>query len=507
MKLINENPFRVIGVPANATERELQKQKAKLRAYIKVGKSLSSDLDFEMLKDIERTEELIENAFSRIEQNQDKVNYALFWFLNANTYDKTAIEYLKIGNKKKAAEIWEKITNGKAVNSKNFSCFNNLGTYKLLSDYIQDIVQGIRIKIDLIESNYLENFINQVADKTYKIDNNKLKERFLDNLYNELKNKYSNNEILQLFQSCEPKTLQYIKKKLTEEPIYNIERLIESTKRRRKENKYQAYIYGKRLYENTKKDLIFIKSILGKNNLKYKSVADQLANEILQCGIDYFNESKKNDSSENYFEKAKELSELADTIAAGGLIKDRIKDNLTTLEELKDEELNRAIVLLKSIKDAYELNEMRILSEVYQMERNMPFNYRIDWSKVDDLIKNSIDWDKVVGLILNVIPEKNIEKIRKSNNKDKLEEYRKLVVFVIDKMGYYQKGKIKYLQYWNTSSRKKSTKKSAKTNNKKKNSFTEENTQTYSTSKNKQENMWVWIISIIILIVLMQMCH
>lgn len=120
MKLINKNPFRVAGILANATERELQKQKAKIKAFTKVGKKITSDFDFDILDNIERTEESVNKAFSSIEQNQDKVNYALFWFLNTNRFDSTAIEYLKIGDKTKAVEIWEKITRNRDINSINF---------------------------------------------------------------------------------------------------------------------------------------------------------------------------------------------------------------------------------------------------------------------------------------------------------------------------------------------------------------------------------------------------
>ncbi|MEZ4986232.1 MAG: hypothetical protein R2795_14530 [Saprospiraceae bacterium] len=59
-----------------------------------------------------------QKAFSGIEQNQDKVSHSLFWFLKVNTFDETAINYLINGDKEKAVEIWDKVTNGKEVTSK-----------------------------------------------------------------------------------------------------------------------------------------------------------------------------------------------------------------------------------------------------------------------------------------------------------------------------------------------------------------------------------------------------
>ena len=115
MELIQNNPYRIACILSNASERELQRQKAKIKAYSKVGKEIKSDYDFQILENITRTEDSIDKAFSKVEQNQDKVNFALFWFLNTNPFDNTAIEYLKNGDEEKAIEIWKKVTRNKEV--------------------------------------------------------------------------------------------------------------------------------------------------------------------------------------------------------------------------------------------------------------------------------------------------------------------------------------------------------------------------------------------------------
>lgn len=322
MQLIQNNPYRVVGILSNASTKELEKQKGKIRAFAKVGKEIKSDYDFQILSTITRTEDSINKAFSNVEQNQDKVNFALFWFLNANPFDNTAIEYLKNGDEEKAVEIWEKVTQNKEVNSKNFSAFSNLGTYKLLGQKQDDIQVGIEAKIKLIESDYFGYFVNAVADETFTIDNEKQIKKLVDELLTQFKNHYSGPEILQLFSNCNGSTQKYLSQKFTEEPIHNIENQIESSKKKRKENKSNAYEFGIGLFSNTKDDLSLLKSLLGINDLKYKAVADKLANEIMQCGFDYFNESQKNDLSENYFELSQKLTKLADSIAVGKLTKE-----------------------------------------------------------------------------------------------------------------------------------------------------------------------------------------
>ncbi len=267
----------------------------------------------------------------------------------------------------------------------------------------------------------------------------------IDELLSQFKNQYSSSETLQLFSGCNGTTQKYLSKKFTEEPIHKVESQIESCKKKRKADKGSAYEFGLKLFTNTKDDLSLLKSLLATSDLKYKAVADQLANEIMQCGIDYFNESQKNNSSENYLESAQKLNKKALSIAVGKLTKDRAKDSLATLEEMKDQEVNRAIQVLQSIKDAYEKNERYF----YQMIAKKGISIeRLDSSKVRNMIKNSFNWDKITELIEEAIPRKNISKIKNAQNTSKISEYKNLVEFVLDKVGYYQKSKIQYLQYW-----------------------------------------------------------
>ena len=139
MNLIQENPYRIIGIVANASEKEIQKQKSKLLRYASIGKQVKGAFDVSFLDQIERDENQVKQAFSKIEQNQDKINHALFWFLSSNPIDETAIGYLKEDNLTKSLEIWEKITLGKEITPKNFSCFNNVGTLKLISASKEEI--------------------------------------------------------------------------------------------------------------------------------------------------------------------------------------------------------------------------------------------------------------------------------------------------------------------------------------------------------------------------------
>lgn len=330
MNIIHSNPYRIAGILSNATEKELQKQKAKIKAFSKVGKELSFDIDFSFLKNIERNEQTISKAFSNIQQNNDKVSNALFWFLKTSPFDETAFTYLINGNREKAIEIWTKVTENKEVNSKNFSAFNNLGTLKLISESVEEIREGIQVKIKLIESEFFENFVHSVADQTFIINNKTQSEKLIDELLLQFKNQYSNSDTLDLFSKCNGNIKKYLSNKFTEEPIHNIESRIASAKRLRVENMSDTFKLGFRLFNDSKKELKELKTLLGVADLHYKMIADSLAKEVMQCGIDYFEiwKDQKDPSKETL-----KLLKYAKSIAVGTQTKDRVKENSNGIED------------------------------------------------------------------------------------------------------------------------------------------------------------------------------
>jgi hypothetical protein len=448
MQNIINNPYRIIGILSNATAKEIQSRKSKITAYAKVGKQITSDFDFPLFSYIEREHDKIEKAFSAIQQSKEMLDNSLFWFLNTNSFDETAINYLRNGDKDKAIEIWEKITSEKEVSPKNFSCFNNIGTLKLLGDSIEEIKEGIEKKIKLIESDSFTNFVHSVAGEAYIIDKQKQVETFINDVLKQFEDKYSNADVLKLFSDCNGTTQKYLSQKFTEGPIHNIESQIERTKKKRNENKINAFQFGLKLYENTKSDLTHLESLLGVNDLKYIMIADNLAKEIMQCGIDYFNESQENDSSEEYLENTKRLNVIADSIAVGKLTKDKAKDSLETLEDMKDHKVNKAIEILSSIKFAYDKAISEIDAQVTTMRLTMSYNQTINYSKVDKMKADCLNWDKVVEVVIDAISMNDVLAIQVCSNQSKVTKYKALVDFLFSKLGPFQINKVKHLCYW-----------------------------------------------------------
>ena len=382
MKSIQNNPYRIAGILANSSEKDILKQKSKIKRFSEVGKEISSEYDFPFLTSVQRNNVIIDKAFSDIEQNQNKVIHSLFWFTNLNPIDNTAIQHLITGNKEKAIEIWDKLTDEKEVTSKNFSAFNNIGTLYLLENSKEEIKQGITAKIKLIVSENFKDFVHTVADETISIDKNKQIEILIDELLTQFKGKYSTAETMELFSNCDGITKKYLSKKFTEEPIHKIETQIEQCSKKRSKDKSNAYKFGTDLYSKTKSELTLLKSIVGNSNLQYKMLADNIAKELLQCSIDYFNESQELERSNDYLEEAMKLAKLAESVAVNEATKSKAKENISTLEGMKDRELNQAISVLQSIKIAYDkaINEIDV--QVAKMRMTMSYNQTINYFRI-----------------------------------------------------------------------------------------------------------------------------
>lgn len=77
MKVIHENPYRLLGVYANSPAKERVANMNRLKRYMQVGKQVSFPLDLPgILGDATRTDESIAEANSRLTLPKDQFHYS-----------------------------------------------------------------------------------------------------------------------------------------------------------------------------------------------------------------------------------------------------------------------------------------------------------------------------------------------------------------------------------------------------------------------------------------------
>lgn len=523
MNLIKNNPYRTVGLLVGATAKEQTKQISRLKKYIEAEQDPQDDFSFPALGDFHRTIDSVEEAASKLNLDNDKINAALFWFWNGNPItDEAAFENLKSGDIEAAYEIWDKLITKtdeegkrfwKPVTEKNYSAFHNCSVLNIIRSN-GNLHNAIVASLYFLESDLVNKFVSSVADETHKTNKKELQLIFLNQLHSDLEanKKASLPKFLEILNKQEFVAKQDFMKGFVQKPIEQIEHKIETAKNKRKASKADGAKAGQELYTGTASDLTQLKSIVGATDLKYTSISDKVANEILQCSIDYFNDSQEKDSSSDYAETAMKLAKQAETLAIGKLTKDRVKDSIDTLAEMKDRELSEAIAVLQSIKAAYEEACRQIDKQVDELQYetfggfggSQPLripkpNVSINWSKVEEMKRNCLAWDKVTEVIREAIPSQNVDRIKRASNTTKVSEYKSLVNFLLSKISYSYKNRITYINYWETP---------------KTTSSTSSSTSTYkpstSSTSSSQEGIpdWLkWVGGIILFIILIRACN
>ena len=323
--LLSHNPYRILGVYSNSPKKDVLSNLNKMKAFLKVGKTVSFPLDLpQFLPSIDRDEAIVSSAQTSIELPMDQIKNTLFWFMKATPLDDIALNHLLAGNMVQAKEIWNK--------KKTVSSLLNLMACAL----IEGDVDSLANKADTLFQNYSSDFCLTV-NETIKLTSSLLTELFI-----ELIKQDGTFELAKLMQvsGTSVEWRKIIGGGLVKPIIDEISLAISEAKSAK--GSYANYRAGEKLMNSTKGPLSQLKGLLGVSDMQYQMIADKLATTILQCGINYFNDTEEDDA----VDKAMKLQNYALSTAVGQMAKDRCKENVDILKKIGPEykvqkELNR----------------------------------------------------------------------------------------------------------------------------------------------------------------------
>lgn len=305
MSTLNNNPFRTLGIYVTAKEREIQKQITKFTRFAEVGKEVKHETDFLFLGNLKRNKESISIASSAIEQPYNRLKFSLFWFWNENHIDAAAFENLSAENFVKAIDIWSKVVKDGNISIKNYSCLSNLKTLYLaisLKDNSLDkelFKKAILMAGKFINHKELNSYIKKVTGNHFKIKAEELEVDYISTIYSYVKphldkdNGISTMEFLSSFETFSKNAITFISSKFSGDPVKKIEDQISTTSELREKNSIEAISFGEILYKNTQTHIKSLTEILGDSDMNFQMISEKLANEILQCGIDFFNQVRE----------------------------------------------------------------------------------------------------------------------------------------------------------------------------------------------------------------------
>lgn len=317
MNILQNNPYRLLGVYSNSPTKERLANHNRMKAFLKVGKSVSFPLDLpQYLSDVNRTEAFVANAEAKLTLPKDQILYAQFWFMKATPLDEVAFKHLFAGEIDKAEVIWHK--------KECASSLQNLIVCALIrNDYNTAITCA-----EILYSNpqYISQLVSAVVGTTGSLGTDNLAFSFLDVLCEEV----DANQLFPLI--TDNSWTKHIKDKAVKPLIEEIQNAIDITKKSRGKGANVRLSAGKKLRKETKDTLLQLRGFLPKTDLQYQMIADKLGLEILQCGIDYFNASNDDDAPF----KAMRLQKYAMSVVVGQMAKDRCKENVDILQKIID---------------------------------------------------------------------------------------------------------------------------------------------------------------------------
>lgn len=346
LKRIVNNPYRIFGVLSNSPLRERIASQNRLNAFAKVGKTVSLPYDYNAIitQVPDRSNDSLLTANAALNLDKDRLKNALFWFISISPLDEIALKYLQSGNLAKAKEIFlKKETTSSLINM------------SILAFIEGDVQTGYNNIAKVIHTKpYRDELLTALDVANLDISEDELAELYITELLSEVK-------VKELLSAATNSTDRRIIGRLAlDGPISKINSAISIAKQADAHNAEASLAAGKKLMTSTKAPLKEVRDIVGSADSQYQMVADNVAKQVLQCGINYYNNAPESDVESP--RKAMELQEYALNLAVGQLTKDRCRDNYNTLKKAVDN-MPPAVVAIEARRVKEELRKFCALPD------------------------------------------------------------------------------------------------------------------------------------------------
>ena len=304
MKSISLNPFRVLGIKANASAPEKQKARNKIAAYIKVGKPPILDFDLSPpLEELIRNQELIDLKSNKILSDGDKVKHALFWFVSGGTVDDIALSNLtEAKDIDKALANFEKGSHSFVINERSISSIINHSSLEIIC-YPQHkdrsrLKTAINRKLDIASSDrYLSLLLNFLNPNNAIITSREVKPEIIESskeLLKELFRSQKEEDLYLEFFSSQREIVAEIKEKNNQRRIRTIKEYVRDCENKREQildnesgksllNK-SARI-GEVLLNQTEHLLKELSESSGTNSMLVSNIYEEVFTEVNYCGV------------------------------------------------------------------------------------------------------------------------------------------------------------------------------------------------------------------------------
>ena len=383
MKIVENNPFRVLGIISNSSAKETKESETFILRYLDIGKSANLKFDITPpLNNLERTSEIVKNAKRRIHDDFDKLSYSIFWFVKGSSIDKIALDKLSSEkNIEKALDSFKKGSRSFVVSKISFSSILNFSTLEIASYSShkdeERLINAIKYKYELIKNKLIfKEFEELITSTSNKINHEDYISKYLENVKELLKEifprKDQNKLLLDVF-SDDKSLREEIENQITSSLVESInekfelfdsifEIYSEKTNTQIIKSKAKIVSQANKLITDTTSDINTLKRSVGKDNYQFSNLVNELYSRVNASVILCFNKEMEilesaiqsgitstisNTSFASYVKVLSEASKAITTINC--TIKSTLNENLKVIRKVNGQLLE----MKRNIKSSY----------------------------------------------------------------------------------------------------------------------------------------------------------
>ncbi len=348
MELVLQNPFRVLGLPVEATDRQIAKRVADAEIFLEMGKPLKFDGEFSWMPPVERTLGAMRTAQGKLHRQEDRCFYAMFWFHAQEPSDKSALAALEGGDLGAALDHWRRDARPSSAINRYVLHFAKSGWNGHGSR--DELMRGLSIAGQVLNSTEsLAEYFNRLGWNHLNLNRvvlGVLQEALARVAGTRKLGEIPLPEISQLMHSVALFPLEgraWLEDRFVDECRSQVEIAVSSCKRDREFHPRDAIMLASEHLGPIKQCVDQLRFVVQMGDPRRIELHDLVATELLRCSIDYHNfviEKQSNDHLS--LQPAVALAKEAEAFALGALVRSRIQEGLpVVLEHAEDQKRRR----------------------------------------------------------------------------------------------------------------------------------------------------------------------
>ncbi len=395
------NPFNTLGLLAGISEKELAQRKAKINAYLNVGKALHfpEDLPADIAGTV-RTPEMVSFGFSALDNYSKRALHGLFWFCDGGHVDGPALAHLRAGDVEKAKNIWGRVITAGPLTGQTLSSATNHGALCFLEAGVRNdsaaalYLEGLGSYLKAFAHEGFPAHVARIADETVAKDLSDLLGNWVVQFRKGVAGSIKVDEVFLVKVGAAIKSLpegqrEVFTRAFTEEHAAEVEKLVSTCAAKRKAALAKALEPGTMLLGQAVPHLRSLKALLGADNMEYQHASDLVAEELLQCAIEHYN--LNDEKGQVDWPRLRALLAGVVAHAQGHRLKARVNENKKTLDENYEnreerQQMKKAQPLLAQLQNALQSADRPKESSVGPFHQKIAFQFLDDW----DLVKAEV---------------------------------------------------------------------------------------------------------------------